>query len=286
MIRAGVWGPARPTLIFSLRQKKGAMLWQTLDRPRRPMSSFSRCATNTQPLLLLLVLLAPLLTDQLTALFLDCLSIQELPPEEPVTAQLPDDASLVPLGKVTGIVDMLCIVTSAAEHEALDLGSVLWREDSTPLGRVRIKGRARGGWCVLCPRARGLAYPSILSPRYLTSSGPSSSPCTPCASARRQILQKQAYVVDLLGIGISSYFIVPVVCVRVRVHKMLNFRLAPCSSTDSCGRGDMLRGNRQARDNREGADIFTRKVGPGRGEYASTLLLLAFPYNSPILPTM
>lgn len=188
-----------------------------------------------------------------------------------MTAQLPDDASLVPLGKVTGIVDMLCIVTSAAEHEALDLGSVLWREDSTPLGRVRIKGRARGGWCVLCQRA----YPSILSPRYLTSSGPSSSPCTPCASARRQILQRQAYVVDSLGIRNLPLFSLYPWCVCVRVHKMLNFRLAPRSSTDSCGRGDLLRGNRQARDNREGVDIFTRKVGPGRRkrEYPSVVSL-------------
>lgn len=63
-----------------------------------------------------------------------------------MTATLPEDASLVPLGKVSAVVDLLCIVTSADEHEALDLGSILWRADGAPLGRVsRAAAQDTGG---------------------------------------------------------------------------------------------------------------------------------------------
>eukprot|EP00911_Craspedida_sp_UC1_P001488 UC1_evm1s1125 len=64
------------------------------------------------------------------------LTLDDLPPEAPVAAELPESESLELLGSVSGIVDKLVIVQSRAGSPAVDHGTVLWGEDRRAIGRV------------------------------------------------------------------------------------------------------------------------------------------------------
>jgi rRNA processing protein Gar1 len=64
------------------------------------------------------------------------ISIDEMPPPEPIQHELPADATLEAAGKITSVVGNLVVVTGLANGPALNLESVLWNEDRTPLGRV------------------------------------------------------------------------------------------------------------------------------------------------------
>ena len=57
-------------------------------------------------------------------------------PESISVARLPDSCALSVCGHINGLVDRLLIIQGSSGSAALDIGSIIWREDRRPIGRV------------------------------------------------------------------------------------------------------------------------------------------------------